>query len=49
MGCDFVGIAIIHYSTYFNPRTHMGCDCYKAAAREAEKAISIHAPTWGAT
>ena len=32
----------------FNPRTHEGCDSIKAA-EEARKAVSIHAPTRGAT
>ena len=32
----------------FNPRSHVGSDC-GTLGREAEKWISIHAPTWGAT
>ncbi len=32
----------------FNPRTHVGCDGLLAAFKSIN-AISIHAPTWGAT
>ena len=32
----------------FNPRTHVGCDT-RGAGAPAEREISIHAPTWGAT
>ena len=35
--------------TYFNPRTHMGCDCPHHFASISIRGISIHAPTWGAT
>ena len=35
-------------STNFNPRTHVGCDDGHGAA-DVGGAISIHAPTWGAT
>ena len=33
---------------YFNPRTHVGCDCLVFPERWRVE-ISIHAPTWGAT
>ena len=32
----------------FNPRTRVGCDAERAALNQ-EKAVSIHAPAWGAT
>ena len=33
----------------FNPRAHVGRDGFVAAAVAARTAVSIHAPTWGAT
>ena len=33
----------------FNPRTHAGCDPRRAPVRSAGHAVSIHAPTQGAT
>ena len=33
----------------FNPRTHVGCDCYVGRVFRTLTGISIHAPTWGAT
>ena len=48
------GVRLIWYTkcfiapSYFNPRTHVGCDAQREA--DARKSlISIHAPTWGAT
>ena len=35
-------------SSYFNPRTHVGCDANILSYERFTK-ISIHAPTWGAT
>ena len=32
----------------FNPRSHMGSDTF-ATCKEVRAAVSIHAPTWGAT
>ena len=40
--CDAVRLV------YFNPRTHVGCDVL-ALPLSGDAAISIHAPTWGAT
>ena len=34
---------------YFNPRTHVGCDVSGEVGQSVKCAISIHAPTWGAT
>ena len=34
--------------TSFNPRTHMGCDCFSSFGSHQIQ-VSIHAPTWGAT
>ena len=49
MGCDpSISRNLKPHPTYFNPRTHMGCDSVTRASR-ASSAISIHAPTWGAT
>ena len=33
----------------FNPRSHMGSDALVLAAAAVLAAVSIHAPTWGAT
>ena len=48
VGCDSVENLARFHHTDFNPRTHVGCDfrryCYALTI-----AISIHAPTWGAT
>ena len=33
----------------FNPRTHVGCDLGVSVDEHTYFAISIHAPTWGAT
>ena len=49
VGCDTgVGI-ILNLASDFNPRTHVGCDVGKNRANAMVKAISIHAPMWGAT
>ena len=48
MGCDdYITICSID-NGYFNPRTHVGCDCQHRDSRVGLR-ISIHAPTWGAT
>ena len=33
----------------FNPRTHTGCDRRGKVQAVLQRAVSIHAPTWGAT
>ena len=33
----------------FNPRTRVGCDVYNHAQMLEQRAVSIHAPVWGAT
>ena len=38
-----------HQKLCFNPRTHMGCDTSTGVLRAVQYAVSIHAPTWGAT
>ena len=38
-----------HSRSYFNPRTHVGCDGHPFIAAGPGDGISIHAPTWGAT
>ena len=48
MGCDSARHARYGETFSFNPRTHMGCDAAKKAAKARAK-VSIHAPTWGAT
>ena len=49
MGCDSYSHPYEWYRIIcFNPRTHMGCDPPKRLA-PALMAVSIHAPTWGAT
>ena len=48
MGCDDRLDSQYPRGTHFNPRTHMGCDDSYIADR-CLGAISIHAPTWGAT
>ena len=35
--------------THFNPRTRVGCDITRNDVYDAQYAISIHAPGWGAT
>ena len=37
-----------HKLQYFNPRTHVGCDCARHT-NVRKSGISIHAPMWGAT
>ena len=34
---------------YFNPRTPVGCDLHIKCRLDLRRAISIHAPQWGAT
>ena len=48
VGCD--GDQLVCHSGIvdFNPRTHVGCDD-KLDGLMLDVAISIHAPTWGAT
>ncbi len=48
MGCDWRKLATRKGRAYFNPRTRVGCDVFKGL-RDDKKAISIHAPGWGAT
>ena len=40
---------ILHQSHYFNPRSHKGSDVVAIASIALIVAISIHAPTKGAT
>ena len=47
-GCDCVSFASTIISSCFNPRTHMGCDD-EYLEHLLDTAVSIHAPTWGAT
>ena len=49
MGCDLRSVPLAMRRTYFNPRTHMGCDWETLTLTEERGKISIHAPTWGAT
>ena len=39
----------INHNSSFNPRAHVGRDAALALADGARTAVSIHAPTWGAT
>ena len=48
VGCDPPGSRRRWPRPDFNPRTHVGCDLGRRAA-DCRVAISIHAPTWGAT
>ena len=48
VGCDRELCDIHHVSDHFNPRTHVGCDVGLLVVI-VTLAISIHAPTWGAT
>ena len=48
MGCDPVIAFIVALASYFNPRTHVGCDGLRHNGLQPAR-ISIHAPTWGAT
>ena len=48
MGCDLCSQARGTWRSYFNPRTHVGCD-FAVDFVPHLPAISIHAPTWGAT
>ena len=48
VGCDTVRISRRSRQIYFNPRTHVGCDGHQGLLLP-DTAISIHAPTWGAT
>ena len=48
MGCDPCSFMYFGKSSYFNPRTHVGCDAITVAIGQAVD-ISIHAPMWGAT
>ncbi len=43
-GCSLISAAF----SSFNPRTHVGCDI-ETESRQKAIAVSIHAPTWGAT
>ena len=49
MGCDPENATLMSLIIYFNPRTHVGCDCEYAIYVEFGTGISIHAPMWGAT
>ncbi len=44
----FVFRSVLRICSYFNPRTPVGCDM-RQASDDQSKAISIHAPQWGAT
>ena len=48
MGCDGSRMTRSRSTSYFNPRTHVGCDPSRLEIR-GSLWISIHAPTWGAT
>ena len=48
VGCDLSESFDGSILENFNPRTHVGCDRGKRG-RRPRRAISIHAPTWGAT
>ena len=48
MGCDSHYNFANRLSKGFNPRTHMGCDILLFTNSD-RLAVSIHAPTWGAT
>ena len=41
-------LPLTNYVKSFNPRTRMGCDI-TSIKQDAELAVSIHAPAWGAT
>ena len=47
-GCDFSTLTNDQTLFRFNPRTHEGCDCL-CLIRDLNLAVSIHAPTRGAT
>ena len=49
VGCDFFIFSFFMRPTNFNPRTHVGCDVHRVRVLRVVYAISIHAPTWGAT
>ena len=49
VGCDLSISTIVLFISNFNPRTHVGCDYYGRRLQYSVQAISIHAPTWGAT
>ena len=49
MGCDNCRRRNNLQRRDFNPRTHMGCDPDRRVDINYAPAISIHAPTWGAT
>ena len=48
VGCDPRPETIQQNPICFNPRTHVGCDFHRHR-RPRHPAVSIHAPTWGAT
>ncbi len=48
VGCDRAEVRDAMSGKNFNPRTHVGCDKVDDIM-VADGAISIHAPTWGAT
>ncbi len=48
VGCDMTLKYITLFKVNFNPRTHVGCDGV-SVDEHTYFAISIHAPTWGAT
>ena len=48
VGCDILFTLTFLYPTSFNPRTRVGCDEIVPRITIA-KAVSIHAPVWGAT
>ena len=49
VGCDSSRCRCRRSPGYFNPRTHVGCDVVLERQGFGADAISIHAPTWGAT
>ncbi len=48
-GCDLDREVLLLVLTSFNPRTHTGCDSKEILISESDIAVSIHAPTRGAT
>ena len=48
VGCDRRRLRRRRLRRNFNPRTHVGCD-QDGHGQHCRSAISIHAPTWGAT
>ena len=50
VGCDQSwGCRWQHFQQSFNPRTRVGCDGWTTSHPPRPRAVSIHAPAWGAT